>query len=88
MRLDVRAFGLTCGLLWGLGVFLLAWWVMAFDGITHEATPLGRIYRGFSLSPAGSLVGLAWGFADGLIGGLLSAWLYNRLSGRVARPAD
>lgn len=87
MRLDVRAFGLTCGLLWGLGVFLLAWWVMAFDGITHEATPLGRVYRGFSLSPAGSLVGLAWGFADGLLGGLLFAWLYNRLSGRLTRPA-
>jgi len=30
MKLNVLAFGLACGLVWGLGVFCLAWWVMAF----------------------------------------------------------
>ena len=28
------AFGLACGLTWGLGVFCLAWWMMAFEGAT------------------------------------------------------
>ena len=32
MRLDVKAFALTCAVVWGLGVPLLTWWVMAFDG--------------------------------------------------------
>jgi len=42
---------------------------------------LGRIYRGYSLSPIGSVVGLVWAFFDGLVGGAIFAWLYNRFAG-------
>lgn len=80
MKFDVKAFALTCGLSWGLGLFLLTWWVMAFDGATGEATIIGRVYRGYSMSPTGSVAGLLWGFADGSIGGAIFAWLYNRLT--------
>lgn len=79
MKLDARAFALTCGLVWGLGLFCLTWWVIAFDGSTGEITWIGRIYRGYTISPIGSLVGMVWGFFDGLIGGALVAWLYNLL---------
>ncbi|WP_455376847.1 bacteriophage holin [Petrachloros mirabilis] len=79
MNLDVKAWALTCGLMWGLGLFFLTWWVIAFDGPTGEATLIGRLYRGYSISPVGSLVGMVWGFFDGLIGGAIFAWLYNRL---------
>jgi hypothetical protein len=82
MKLNVKSFALTCGLFWGVGLFLITWWVIAFDGMTGEATMLGRIYRGYNLSALGSLVGLIWAFADGLIGGLIFAWLYNRLTAR------
>jgi hypothetical protein len=44
MRLSIPAFGLTCGLLWGFGLFLLTWWVIAFDGATGQATFLGHLY--------------------------------------------
>lgn len=80
MKLDVKAFALACGILWGLGVFVLAWWMIMQRGMTGEATTLGAIYIGFNLSVAGSLIGLAWGFVDGVIGGGLLAWLYNKLS--------
>jgi hypothetical protein len=30
MRLNIKAFGLTCGLFWGFGLFLLTWWIIAF----------------------------------------------------------
>jgi len=30
---------------------------------------------------AGSFIGLGWAFLDGLIGGAVLAWLYNKLSG-------
>lgn len=79
MKLNVQAFALTCALVWGLGVFFLTWWIMAFDGVTGETTWLGQIYRGNRVTPLGSLVGLAWGFFDALVGGLIFAWLYNRL---------
>jgi len=82
MKLNVTAFALACGVCWGLGVFLLTWWVIAFDGVSHDVTPLARVYRGYSLSPVGSLIGLAWALPDGLIGGAVLAWLYNLLAGR------
>jgi hypothetical protein len=81
MKLDIKAFALVCALVWGVGLFLLTWWIMAFDGATGEMTLIGQVYRGYSLSPVGSLVGLVWGFFDGLLGGALFAWLYNVLVG-------
>ena len=80
MKFNVTAFALTCGLLWGMGMFLLTWWVIFFDGMTGEATFLARVYRGYSISGTGSVIGLLWGFFDGFIGGLLFAWLYNSLA--------
>lgn len=84
MRLNVRAFALTCGLLWGLGLFALTWWIIAFDGATGAVTFVGRIYRGYSVSAAGSLIGLAWALLDGLIGGAIFAWLYNLIAARIS----
>jgi hypothetical protein len=81
MKLDVRAFALTSGLLWGVGLFLLTLWIMAFEGATGEVTLIGRVYRGYSISPVGSVFGLVWGLLDGAIGGAAFAWLYNRLRG-------
>ena len=77
MKLNVKAFALTCGLVFGFGLFFLTWWIIAFDGATGEATFIGRIYRGYTVSPSGSLIGFCWAFADWLIGGALFAWLYN-----------
>jgi len=79
MKLDVKACALACGLIWSLGLFVLTWWVIAFDGSTGEATLIGRVYRGYSITPIGSMIGMVWGFFDGLIGGAAFAWLYNRL---------
>ena len=80
MRLNVKSFALTTGLVWGIVLFLLTWWIIAFDGITGEPTLIGRLYRGYNISPLGSMVGLAWAFFDGLIIGAIFAWLYNQIS--------
>ena len=82
MNLQVKSFSLACGIFWGLGVFTLTWWIIAFDGITREPTILGLVYRGFNISPTGSIIGLAWAFVDGLICGALFAWLYNTVAAR------
>jgi hypothetical protein len=79
MKLDVRAFALTMALLWGGGLFCLTWWIIAFDGPTRERTLIGKLYRGYNVSPSGSLIGLIWGFFDALTGGAIFAWLYNKL---------
>lgn len=83
MKLNVRAFALACGVIWGVGVFILTWWVIAFEGTTGEPTILGLVYRGYTISPMGSLIGTVWAFFDGLVGGLVFAWLYNLLAPRM-----
>ncbi len=87
MRLNVRAFGITCSLVWGIGLFCLTWWVIAFEGATGDMTWIGHFYRGYRISPAGSVLGLLWGLADGFAGGVVFAWLYNTLASRFSRPA-
>ena len=82
MKLDVRAFAITCSLIWGFGLFFLTWWIIMFDGPTGEVTLIGRLYRGYSISPMGSVIGLLWALADGFVGGAIFAWLYNRITGK------
>ena len=80
MKLNLKAFSLTCGIVAGVGLFLLTWWSILFNGATGEPTFLGKhLYIGYSISPLGSLVGLAYGFVDGLITGYVFGWIYNRL---------
>ena len=84
MKINIKAFALTCGLIWAFALFLLTWWLIAFEGSTHDPTLIGKLYRGYSISPAGSLIGLVWAFPDGLITGALFAWLYNSIAARKA----
>ncbi len=85
MKLNVKAFALACGLVFGFGLFFLTWWIIAFDGATGEATFIGRLYRGYSISPVGSVVGLVWAFFDWLIGGAIFALLYNVIAERATK---
>ena len=43
-------------------------------------TLIGKLYRGYTISPTGSVIGLVWAFFDGLIGGAVFAGVYNRLA--------
>ena len=54
MKLNVKAFALTCGLVWGVGLFLLTWWIIAFHGASGGKTFLGLFYLGYNISPLGS----------------------------------
>ena len=84
MKLNVKAFALTCAVIWGLGLFLITWWIIVFGGATGETTFIGRVYLGYCISPLGSIIGLVWAFVDGLIGGAIFAWLYNLITTRTS----
>ncbi len=87
MKLDVKAFALTSGIVWGLGLFCLTWWMIAFDGASGEVTLVGRLYRGYSISATGSFIGLLWALVDGFVGGAIFASLYNFFVGRGRRES-
>jgi len=80
--LNIKIFAFVCATLWGLGVFLMTWFIILRSGVTGEKTLIGRVYLGYSVSPRGSLVGFFWGFVDGLISGALLAWIYNAIASK------
>ena len=77
MKLNIKAFSLTIGLIWGFGLLFITWWIILFDGASSSATFIGKIYRGYNISLSGSLIGFLWAFIGGIIGGAVFAWLYN-----------
>ena len=87
MKLNIKAFAFTCALLWGAMLFCITWWIILFDGATGDPTLIGAVYRGYCVSPIGSLIGLAWGLVDGFIGGAIFAWLYNTFTGIFTKTA-
>ncbi len=80
MKLNIKSFALTTAIFWGCGLFFITWWIILFDGATGEPTIIARVYRGYSITIWGSFIGLTWAFVDGLVGGAIFAWLYNRLT--------
>jgi hypothetical protein len=78
MKLRVRAFGLSVGIVWGLGIFVATLWAAA-QGRGSTLVLLKSFYSGYSISFGGAIVGLIWGLVDGFICGVLIAWLYNIL---------
>jgi len=83
MKLSVKAFSLTCAIIWGLSLFILTWWFIIFgpESIQGDETVISMVYLGYTVTPLGSIIGLVWAFVDGLVIGAIFAWLYNKLVG-------
>lgn len=79
-KMNVKALGLSCGIIWGFGAFILGILSMVFCWSTQFVELLSTMYIGYGPTIKGSLIGAAWGFVDAGIGGALIAWLYNKLS--------
>jgi hypothetical protein len=79
MELKIKYFGITCGVLCGLIIFTSTWWLIARGLFINETTFLGHFYPYYTVSPLGSIIGLAYGAADGFFLGVIFAWFYNTL---------
>lgn len=77
MRLGVLAFGVSLGIITGLSMMLFGWsaWLWSFG--TTLVGQWATVYPGFAASLKGGFVGLAWGFLEGFILGIVWAWVYN-----------
>jgi len=79
LRLNGNVWGLACGVLFGLALFLATLWLVIKGG--NEVGPhlrlLAQYLIGYRVTVQGAFIGLAWGFALGYLGGWLLAWIYN-----------
>ena len=85
MKLNVKAFAITCALVAGFAVLFITWWKILLDGANYNPTVIGKIYRGYNLSITGSFIVFIWGFFDGLIDGAVFASLYNFLASKFEK---
>ena len=85
MKLNIKVTAVTFGLFIGISLFIITWWIIFLDGPSDTPTFIGKIYRGYSLTPSGSLIGLLWGLIDGSITGAIFAWVYNKVCDTLNR---
>ncbi len=78
-KLSVKKLSLSLGILSALcmlvmtvGTWLYGWW-------PNTTSLIMEWYPGYGMSWSGLLAGVVLGFFDGLVGGALIAWLYNKL---------
>ena len=83
--LGVISFGLAVGVTWALGVFILGVMAAAFGWGVPLVALLASLYIGFGPTFVGGIAGALWAFVDGLVAGLLIAWLYNRFARRQGK---
>jgi hypothetical protein len=86
MRLKPVALGVALGLFWGIILFASTW-LCIYTGYARLflVNVVASLYPGYTINPAGSFVGLAYGFADGFASAAVLGWLYNKFSGADER---
>ena len=80
MKMNVKAFALALGVLWSVSVLLMGLLAMVCSWALPFVDAVSVIYRGYTATVVGSVIGAVWAFFDGFIGGFFFAWLYNKFS--------
>ena len=80
--MNIKAFAIAAGLLWGLLLFA-ATLVEAARGEGHTLVLLSVFYIGYAVTYLGSMVALIYGFVSGALVGAAFCWLYNQFAGNV-----
>lgn len=87
VRLDLKALAAAGAVLWGGLLLLLSLGDLVWAGYGGAILDLAAsIYPGYD-GPEGIgalIVATGYGLVDGAIGGIVTAWIYNRVSGAGA----
>lgn len=78
-KLSVHALGAGIGAMWGVSVLFCGITAM-FGWGAGLVEALSSLYIGYAPSVTGALIGGLWAFVDGYIGGVIIAWIYNRVA--------
>lgn len=83
MKFDIKAVALACAISWGGGVLLVGVANLICAGYGQNFLEmLASCYPGYHATRSIGEVAIVtlWAIADGLIGGFIFGWLYNRLA--------
>ncbi|HMJ08899.1 MAG TPA: hypothetical protein VK468_07830 [Pyrinomonadaceae bacterium] len=82
LRLNGHILGFVMGVIGAIAVFVATNWLVLKGGdvVGPHLGLLGQFFIGYSVSFLGSLIGAAYIFVIGYIGGLLISWIYNSVA--------
>ncbi|HLB57693.1 MAG TPA: bacteriophage holin [Gammaproteobacteria bacterium] len=76
-RFSPVALGISLGILSGVVMMLCAWAAMQWNYAMPMVSQWSAVFPGFEATLKGGFFGLAWGFLEGFIFGVVVSWLYN-----------
>lgn len=76
-RLHVLGFGVACGVVWALSLFITAILSHLNGYGSGFISGLSSVYMGYAPTFMGAVMGAIWGFFDMLIAGIVLAVVYN-----------
>jgi hypothetical protein len=79
-KIDAKAFGLACGVLWGGGMFILGLIDTASTWGDEWGKVVASVYLGYTPTVIGSIILGVWCFVCAGICGFILAKLYNKFS--------
>ena len=81
LRLNATVHGLVTGLVAGLGLFIATNWLILKGGevVGPHLALLGQFFIGYRVTFVGSVIGFAYAFICGFVGGYAIARIYNWL---------
>jgi hypothetical protein len=81
LRLNGWITGMVFGILSGLLIFVATIWLVIKGGpvVGPHLGLLSQFFFGYSVTVAGSFIGMGYGLLMGFIAGWVIAWIYNRL---------
>ena len=78
-KLNVLSLGLSLGITWVSYILFIGIAAM-FGWGTGWVKGLSNLYIGYKPSFLGLIIGSCWAFLDGFIGGVMIAWIYNKIN--------
>jgi hypothetical protein len=79
-KINAKAFGLACGVLYGAGILVLGLIDTASTWGDEWGRVVSSIYLGYTPTILGSIILGVWGFVCAWIWGFILAKLYNKFS--------
>ncbi len=79
LYLDANVSGIVTGLLCGVGLFLATNWLVLKGGVKvgEHLSLLSQYFPGYRVTFGGSLIGFAYAFISGFVGGYSVARIYT-----------
>jgi hypothetical protein len=83
MKFDAKGLGLACAILWGAVMLFMGVANMVWSGYGQDFLKvMASVYPGYHAvaNLPQVVVGTVYGILDGLLGGFVFGWLYNRMT--------